>query len=415
MRQVSPKKTGEMRPQLFYVWNYVEWGGAQIHLISIMKYARENWDVTVILPRSSSPDIVGFLRSKDVNIDFLEHSLDLSPATRIIEKIRRQLKRVRSEIAIINYFRKVRTKPFVVHIETAPWQSWQLLSLLRALSGKVFVTSHNTLVDGSLWRRLLWKGRLRFLLATGSLRLFAANRDTLGRLAEWVPKKYLEFIPVTYTSIDPVEIAAARMSDDDRRKLRNKFGFSEDETVVLCVGQFIDRKGRWIFLEAAQQILRTEEKMRFVWLTPELPSGAAQEMIAGFGLGDSFRFVESSVAGGDRINVLKFYNIADIFALPSYLEGLPISLLEAMALGLPCISTNINSIPEAVIHMKTGILIEPGDAGALADAIMTLANGPRLRSELSINAEELVLEKFDERIAANKVLSAYAAALNLDA
>ncbi|QQS33113.1 MAG: glycosyltransferase family 4 protein [Acidobacteriota bacterium] len=412
---MSHKKTAESRPQVFYVWNYVEWGGAQIHLISIMKYARELWDITVLLPRGSSSDIIGFLTSAGVKIDFLEHKLDLAQATSVIEKIRRQLTRVRSEFEILNYFRKVGSKLFVVHIETAPWQSWQLLSLLRALGGKVFVTSHNTLVDGAFWRRWLWKGRLRFLLATGSLRLFAANRDTLERLAQWVPKKYLEFIPVTYTSIDPAEIADAKMLTDERQGIREKFGFSETETVVLCVGQFIDRKGRWIFLEAAQQIVLTEEKMRFVWLTPELPSDAIQKRVADHDLGDSFRFVKSSMAGGDRIDVLKFYHIADIFALPSYLEGLPISLLEAMALGLPCISTNINSIPEAVIHMKTGVLIEPGDAGALADAIIRLANDPKLRSELSKNAKELVLEKFDERIAADTVLSAYADALDPDA
>lgn len=415
MRHVSSKKTAEIRPQVFYVWNYVEWGGAQIHLISIMKHAREDWDITVLLPRGSSSDIVGFLTSADVTIDFLEHSLDLAPAPSVIKKIRRQLRRLHSEFEIFNYFRKVRSTPFVVHIETAPWQSWQLLSLLRVLGGKVFVTCHNTLVDGTLWRRMLWKGRLRFLLATGSLRLFAANRDTLQRMAEWVPKTFFDSIPVTYTSIDPSEIEAAHIPEDERRQLREKFGFSEGEIVVLCVGQFIDRKGRWIFLEAAKQIFKTGRTIRFIWLTPELPSREIQKKVAAYGLGDSFRLVGSSSTGGERLDILKFYNIADIFALPSFLEGLPISLLEAMALGIPCISTNVNSIPEAVIDLRTGILIEPGDAGMLADAIIRLADDPQLRSELSENARELVLEKFDERTASETVVSAYASALDLDA
>lgn len=70
--------------------------------------------------------------------------------------------------------------------------------------------------------------------------------------------------------------------------------------------------------------------------------------------------------GSTRLDILRFFRIAGIFALSSFVEGLPIALLEGMALGIPSISTRINGIPEAIKHMETGILIEAGDSGWLA-------------------------------------------------
>jgi glycosyltransferase involved in cell wall biosynthesis len=147
--------------------------------------------------------------------------------------------------------------------------------------------------------------------------------------------------------------------------------------------------------------------MTFVWLGPEPPTPAEQEMIDSYGLGDSFRFVVSNTLGAQRQDVLKFFNIADIFALPSYLEGLPISLLEAMSLGLPSISTNVNSIPEAIIQGKTGILVEPGDYEALAGSLLELAENAELRKTLGNNGREHVLRQFDEEKVAQIVLASY--------
>lgn len=401
-----------MRRKIFYVWNYVEWGGAQIHLISIMKHARQSWDITVLLPEGSSEILLNFLCDAGANIVFLRNKLDLSTATSLGGKIRRQLRRIRSEIEIFSFFAGRTRAPFVVHIETAPWQSWQLLTALRLLGGRVFVTCHNTLGGGPVWRKLVWRSRLAFLIKSGSLRLFAANRDTLKRLAEWIPGDSLNEIPVSHTAVDPLEISEAGVEGSERNVLRANYGIEETSLVILCVGQFIDRKGRWIYLEAAREILRREKKMVFVWLGPERPSIADRSIIDSYGLGGSFRFVVSSELGSKRRDVLRFFNVADIFALPSYLEGLPISLLEAMALGLPCISTNINSIPEAIIDRKTGILIEPGDAKALAETLLELAENTDLRETLGNNGREHVLEHFDERKVARTVLAAYESSLS---
>ena len=66
--------------KLVFLWSYLEWGGAQIYLIAIMKEAMRQWDVTVALPKASSPEILAYLRQAGVDYEFLTHHLDIGPA-----------------------------------------------------------------------------------------------------------------------------------------------------------------------------------------------------------------------------------------------------------------------------------------------------------------------------------------------
>lgn len=109
----------------------------------------------------------------------------------------------------------------------------------------------------------------------------------------------------------------------------------------------------------------------------------------------------------DREELLRLVAAADIFVLPSRVEGLPIALLEAMALGRACVASNINGIPEAVVHKETGILVEAGDVEALIAEIEQLADHPEVRSKLGEAAAKLVLSRFEEREVARTVWEAY--------
>ena len=219
--------------------------------------------------------------------------------------------------------------------------------------------------------------------------------------------KFWQNIKITYTGVNPVEIDEALHSEFDGNAVRSKFNIDETSFVVLCVGQFIDRKGRWVFLEAAKIALRENPDLKFVWLTPKLPDQDEVGRIAEYGLGDSFRLVLSSSVGSTRHEILRFFRIADAFTLPSFIEGLPIALLEAMAIGIPSISTNINAIPEAIIDGETGILIGADDSDTLYRRILELKNNTELRQKLSTNGRAYVIEHFDEREASRIAIDAY--------
>lgn len=405
------EKDENEKRNVIILWNYLNWGGAQIYLLSIVKHAPKHWRFKIVVPRKSPPDIVELFKKFGAEVEYQDVLLDTNNAVTIIEKIKRQWRRIHSEIETYKYIRRQNPENTVLHIETAPWQSW---IFIKKLSDKinVFVTMHNSLPAVSSLRQKIWKFRLRYISKLKNFHIFTSNQDTKNSLKNWVTDDFWERIKVTYTCVDPPEIEKILKLNISKKELRRQFSVDSEKYVVLCVGQFIDRKGRKIFLEAAKNLIESAEDIQFLWLTQSDLTREDKDLIESFNLGDAFRLVKSETVGKERADILKFFLIADVFALPSFVEGLPIALLEAMALGIPSISTNVNAIPEAVKNMETGLLIEAGNSAELAGAIKKLKDDPALREKLSEQGRKYVIEHFDERICAATVLESYEAALN---
>lgn len=393
--------------KLIFLWTYTEWGGAQMYMLTIIKQALEKWDVVVAIPRTSKTDLLDFYKPYNIPIDFLDYHFDPKVEASILGKIRRQFQRIRSEAEVYKYLRKFDLKESVLHIEIAPWQSWILLILLSLRGANVFTTLNNFRPHAPRWRRLVWKARFRILCLVPGLHIAASNREVKESLSKWLTPRYWESVPVAYSPIDPKQITESRKSLVDLVGLRKRIGVSKKDFVVLAVGQFIDRKGRWVLLEAARIVLDKYPDTRFVWLMPEQISEEDQRKIESYDLHDRFVPVMSRTVGTDRISILNFFRMADVFALPSVSEGLPLALIEAMALGVPSISTNVFAIPEAITNEKTGILIEAEDSVALAGAILRLRADPLLRTRLSENGSKFAIENFDGRIMASTYLDHY--------
>lgn len=94
-------------------------------------------------------------------------------------------------------------------------------------------------------------------------------------------------------------------------------------------------------------------------------------------------------------DVVGLHRWADVFCLPSYAEGVPVVLMEAMGMGLPVVSTAINGIPELVEDGHSGLLVPPSDVDALAAALRTLASDPQRRSEMGAHGRARVVADFD--------------------
>ena len=398
--------------RLVFVWNYLSWGGAQVYFLAIMKLAHKDWNIVVHLPKASSPEMIGYLENLGIEYKLFDYHLDLDPVSGVGAKIDRQLNRMKVEYRTFRNLREYDVRDTIFQIETAPWQSVAFLSAMSIRRAKVFLTLHNFLPDAPGWRKLVWRSRLRYVAHLPGINFFTSNVDTKNRLRGWVNDKFWDRIRVTSTAVNPPQIDEALAVPFDKAETLRKHGVEPDNFVVLAVGQFIDRKGRWVFLDAARQILDAEtEGISFVWLTPQMPSAEEEKKIASYGLGEKLRLVHSPSLGKERVDVLSFFRIADVFTLPSYVEGLPIALLEAMALKRPSISTNVYAIPEAVKHMTTGILIEAGDAKALADAVLQLRSDPDLRTRLANEGRKFVIANFDERDAATTAIAAYEEAM----
>ena len=392
--------------KLIFLWTYLEWGGAQVYMLAIMKEAMADWDIVVALPRKSSPEIIRYLDQIGVKHDLLDFYLDTAPGRTLGRKIRRQLTRVRVELGTLKYLRRHRLRDSILHLEIHPWQSWIFLTILSLVGANVFITMHNAPSTIPGWREVVWKMRMQFLSRLRGFHLFASNKDAKAKIKHLVAPTFWEEIPVTYTAVNPLQIEGVLRKGPNPHELRRAHEIGDD-FVVLCVGQFIDRKGRWVFLDAARIVARTRQDILFIWVGPNKLSDAEVRKVDEYALGDRFRFILSDSIGIEREQILAFFRVADVFALPSYVEGLPIALLEAMALGLPCISTNVYAIPEAIKHNETGVLIEAGDSKALAAEVERLTGDAGLRRRLGERASEVAVSQFDERAASQTAIVAY--------
>ena len=158
---------------------------------------------------------------------------------------------------------------------------------------------------------------------------------------------------------------------------------------ILCVGRLVAAKGQHVLLAAAAR-LKAEGRSILVRFVGDGPDRFALEQdTRRRGIEDCVRF-EGSV-NQDRIG--EFYRQAGAFVLPSFAEGIPVVLMEAMAMEIPCVTTFVNGIPELIRHGTDGLLVPPSDDVALAAAIAGLIDDEALRKRLGESARMRVLER----------------------
>lgn len=406
------KSENRKKKRIIYAWNYVEWGGAQIYYLALIKEVKKEFDVLVVLPEKSDEQLLKFIKDLGVDYKLIPTKTDLSPAENLKRKIVRRLNRIKSENFFVGFLEQLNLENSILHVELSPWQSLRSLKRLTKQTA-VFVTAHNSLPSVPKWRYLLWKQKFKSIGIEKNFYFFCSNEDSKNYFRQYFTNEFAENqMPVTYTSVNPLEIDEVLSMNFDRKELCEKFSIPQNKFVVLCVGQFIDRKGRWTFLNAAKNLCGKENDLVFVWISNSKPNNEDLKKAENYGLREKFRLIISDEIGGGRIDLLKMFRLADVFVLASFVEGLPISLLEAMALGIPSISTNRNAIPEAVKHLETGILIEAGDDKGLAESILLLKSDMNLRKKLSENGRKWVLKNFDEREVARIAIAAYKKALD---
>ena len=151
-----------------------------------------------------------------------------------------------------------------------------------------------------------------------------------------------------------------------------------DDTVVLFVGQLRSSKGLPVLIEAARLGLKNHPNVKFVIVGSGPLESELKHMVEELGLCN--HVILTGHVGEDDLSHLR--EIADIFVLSSYVEGVPLVMLDAMASGLPVVSTNVGSISDYVENGKHGFLVEPGNPRALAESLSILASDKELRERM---------------------------------
>jgi glycosyltransferase involved in cell wall biosynthesis len=174
-----------------------------------------------------------------------------------------------------------------------------------------------------------------------------------------------------------------------RQRTRATLGVPDGQVVVLAVSRLVWHKGYPELATAMRMIPGVT-----LWVAGErLTSDRGPDMAALLqeaGLGERVRLL------GYREDVADLMAAADIFVLPSRFEGLPMSVIEAMLVGLPVIATNVRGPAEQVVPELTGLLVPSGDASALAAALGRLAADAALRGQMGAAGRKRAVQRYDE-------------------
>ncbi|MDE2049748.1 MAG: glycosyltransferase, partial [Gammaproteobacteria bacterium] len=196
-----------------------------------------------------------------------------------------------------------------------------------------------------------------------------------------------ERIHVIYNGVD-----TARFGAGAGAAVRESLGIGTGEFVVGFVGRLDPVKDIRGLVQAFSILLRSREcsavtaRLLVIGEGQELP--AAQRAAADLGVRDRVVFA------GRRTDVHRCMAAMDVYLQPSLYEGHSLTLLEAMASGLPVVSTAVGGTPEVVVSARNGYLHRPGDYAAMASSLMALCGSPSLRRTLGESARTTVAERF---------------------
>lgn len=175
-----------------------------------------------------------------------------------------------------------------------------------------------------------------------------------------------------------------------RQRVRQELAIDPHVLVVCVVGDVIPRKGMLHLVRALPAIMAAVGDVHVLSVGYARGEYTRQVMAEA----ERLRVAERLTLAGPRMDIDQILAAADVFALPSLEDTLPLAILEAMASGLPVVSTTIGGIPECVLDGQTGRLVPPGDSTRLAAALIQLLSDPQLRARWGAAGRQRVHQHF---------------------
>lgn len=190
--------------------------------------------------------------------------------------------------------------------------------------------------------------------------------------------------------VDIERFSPNRFSADQKANLRRSLHIDESDKILLFVGRVTKEKGILELFEATKYTIQQGHKVVLIVVGPfEQHNEKEVRSIATKLCDDRIRFV------GFQEDPESYMAITDLLCLPSYREGFGTVVIEAAAMQVPVVGTNIYGLTDAVVDGETGVLVEPKNASQLAEAIEKLISNDTLRNKLGRQAKERVVNEFD--------------------
>jgi len=290
----------------------------------------------------------------------------------------------------------IREQPDIVHTHTpkanllGQWAAW-LAGCPRRVSTVhgLYFTPQTAFLKRTLFRFVEWVSALPAQI------VFVINQqdlDTATRL-KVIDQDKLRLLPGGM-GVDLQRFYKKPQTDQEANLTRRELGLPDDALTIGYVGRLVEEKGLLDLFTAFRTVMAEEPRAYLLLIGP---FDAAKPDAISPSIADQYGISARTIFAGIRHDTPELYSIMDVFVLPSYREGLPLSAMEAQAVGIPVVTTDARGCREAIDPGKTGLLVPPHEPSALADALLTLLRDPDLRHQMGAEGRKLAVMRFDQR------------------
>jgi len=357
------------------------WAGAEVQVRTVAAYLAERPEIDLTAVLLNHGRLADELRTMGVEVTVVDE-------------------RRHSPSAIVAFLVRFLRAHEIDILHTHRYKDTVLGTVAAKLAGvrRIVRTVHGLTEPLCGWERIRF--RAYSAVETMALRSFAdriiAVSNDLARTLEVDGHRRSVVVPIH----NGIDLGAVR-SSRDAREVRRELGIPDGATVFGTVGRLSPVKDHRTLLHAAQRVARHHRHASFLFvgdgpLYDELVLTASQ-----LGLG------RACVFAGARDDVYDVLAAMDVFVLSSLHEGIPMALLEAMALGKPVVATAVGGVPEIVTHGENGLLVAPRDDRALAEACLELAGRPGVTATLGAAARQTIAEHFSHETGGKALLGIY--------
>lgn len=359
-----------MKTHIVYFLTSPVRGGVEEHVLSLIKRLdRRHFMVSLVAPPALLDAFAADLRGVDVQtlavtVDTPWRPRDVMDLVRLYRFMRRQ-------------------RPDIVncHLLRATFIGAPLAKLAGV--PRVIATNHGP----DPWRRGPIKGwygvdRLVSRFIDVTIAVCASAKDALVRT------KGLSADGIVVINngreLEDFEPLPAAEAADVRRELQ----LGETDPVVVIVGRLEAQKGHRFALDAMPAVLARRPRTRLILVGDGALRVSLEKQAHARGVAGNVIFT------GFRRDVRRLLGAADVVALPSLWEGLPLTLIEALAMAKPVVATAVNGVPDVVVDGHTGLLVPPGDSDAFGRRLLELLDAPDRAARLGRAGREHVLANF---------------------
>jgi glycosyltransferase involved in cell wall biosynthesis len=375
----------EPRPRIARVITRLNIGGPSIQAIDLTRELAPGFDTLLIHGR---------LGDGEGDMTTL-HPLG-GARTQFIADLIRPISPLRDLLALWRIYRALcRWRPEIVHTHMAKagtlgrlaalfynetWGRKRRACLVHTYHGHVFEGYFGSRSTNAFLAVERWLGRRTDAIIAISCQV----RQDLVHTFKVVGEQQVVTIPLGFDLS-----ALLGLTYEDRKTARLALGIPPDVFAVITVGRLTEVKQHAAFLEMAARLARQPGNFMFLLVGDGELRPHLERLANDLGIAARTRFL------GWRGDLATIYGAADAFVLTSRSEGTPVALIEAMAAGVPSVSTDVGGVRDVIASEHLGMLVAFGDHEGLATAVQTLARSPHRRSESALRARASVRERFD--------------------